>query len=182
MEQSSSNPTKVATKWALVNLVTSIVLTYLIQYISSDPNSPLKYLGYVPFIIFLFLTQKELRDQSGGFLTFSEGFSVGFRYAIFASLLLAIFTYVYLTFLNPEIMAKAAEDARAQMEAKGNMSSESIDKAVDITKKFGPVIGAFVLAIMDTIIGVLVSLIGAAIFKKERSAFDAVENTTDPTV
>jgi hypothetical protein len=182
MEQSASSPTKVATKWALINLVTSIVLTYLIQFISTDPNSPLKYLGYVPFIIFLFLTQKELRDQSAGFLTFSEGFSVGFRYAIFASLLLAVFTYVYLAILNPDIMAKAAEQARAQMEAKGNMSSESIDKAVDITKKFGPIIGAFVLAIMDTIIGVVISLIGAAIFKKERSPLDVEDTTPDPTV
>ena len=56
MEQLKPNPTKVATKWALINLLVSIVLTYIIQFVSTDPNSPLKYLGYLPFIIFLILT------------------------------------------------------------------------------------------------------------------------------
>ncbi|HTD99743.1 MAG TPA: DUF4199 domain-containing protein [Mucilaginibacter sp.] len=184
MEQLPPNATKVATKWALINLITSIVLTYLIQYISTDPNSPLKYLGYLPFIIFLVLTQKEFKDQLGGFLTFGEGFSAGFRYSVITSLLLAIFTYIYLAFLNPDIMVKAAEQARAQMEAKGNMSSESIEKAVSMTKSIGPVIGAFFLAILDTIIGAIVALIGAAIFKKERSPFDTPDEptTTDPAV
>ncbi|MFB9844881.1 DUF4199 domain-containing protein [Mucilaginibacter ginsenosidivorans] len=180
MEQLKPNPTKVATKWALINLLVSIVLTYLIQFASTDPNSPLKYLGYLPFIIFLILTQKEFKDQQGGYLTFGEGFSAGFRYAVFTSILLALFTYVYLAFLSPEIMQKAAEQARAQMEAKG-MSSEDIDKAIGYTIKLGPIIGAFVLAIIDTIIGIAIALVGAAIFKKERSAYDP-EPPADPTV
>jgi len=181
MEQLAPNPTKIATKWAIINLFTSIILTYVIQFISTDPNSPLKYLGYLPFIIFLILAQKEYKDQLGGFLTFGQGFSAGFRYAVFTSLLLAVFTYVYLAFLSPEIMVKAAEDARTQMEAKGNMSAEQIDKAVSITKTAGPIIGAFFLAILDTIIGIIVSLIGASIFKKERSPFDVLDTTaTEP--
>src|ERR1700693_4591291 len=124
MEPLKPNPTKVATKWALIFLVTSIILTYIIQYASADPNSPLKYLGYLPFVVFLILTQKEFKDQLGGYLSFNEGFSAGFRFAVFASLLIAIFTAIYLSVLNPDIMAKAAEQARAQLEAKNNMSPE----------------------------------------------------------
>jgi len=181
MEQLKPNPTKIATKWALINLLTTIVLTYIINYLSTDPNSPLKYLGYLPFIIFLILTQKEYKDQLSGFLTFGEGFSAGFRYAVFTSLLIAVFTFIYLTFLNPDIMAKAAEQARAQMQAKG-MSSDDIDKAVSMTKKIGPAIGSFFIAIIDTIVGIIVALIGAAIFKKERSPFDPEPETTEPAV
>lgn len=182
MEQSTPNPTKIATKWALIYLLTAIVLTYIIQYLSPDPNSPLKYLGYVPFIAFLLLAQKEYKDQLGGYLTFSEGFSSGFRYAVFASLLIAVFTFIYLTFLNPGMMDKAAEQARAQMEAKGGMSSDDIDKAVSLTKKIGPAVGSFFIAIIDTIVGIIIALIGAAVFKKERSPFDPEPNITEPTV
>ena len=178
--QTKPNATKVATKWALINFVTSIILTYVIQYVSTDPNSPLKYLGYAPFIIFLLLTQKEYKEQLGGYLTFGDGFSSGFRYSVYTSVLIAIFTYIYLAFLNPEIMVKAAEQARAQMEAKG-MSSADVDKAVSYTIKLGPPLGAFFLAIMDTIIVIIISLIGAAIFKKERSAYDP-EPPADPAV
>jgi hypothetical protein len=185
MEPLKPNSTKVATKWALIYLVTAIIITYIIQYVSSDPNSPLKYIGYLPFIVFLILTQKEFKDQNEGYLTFGEGFSAGFRFAVFASLFIAVFTAIYLSVLNPDIMAKAAEQARAQMEAKNNMSSENIDKAVNITKKIGPFIGAFFIAIIDTIIGIIIALIGAAIFKNERSAYntpDAADTYTDPTV
>lgn len=179
MTDLAPNPTKVATKWALIFLITSIVLTYAIQFASADPNSPLKYIGYLPFIIFLILAQKEYKDQQGGFLTFGEGFSTGLRYSVFAGLLIAVFTFIYLTFLNPEVMAKAAENARAQMEAKG-MSSEDIDKAVSMTKKIGPAVGSFVIAIIDTIVGIIVALIGASALKKERSPFD--NSSSEPTV
>jgi hypothetical protein len=180
MEQPKPNPTKVAIKWALINFVTTIVITYLIQYVSGDPNSPLKYIGYLPFIAFLLLTQKEFKNQLEGYMTFGEGFSAALRYSIFTSLMIAVFTFVYLTFLSPEVMAQAAEQARAKMEAQGNMSSEDIDKAVSVTKKIGPAIGAVVIAIVDTIIGIIIGLIGASIFKKERSAYDP--EPTNPTV
>lgn len=180
MEQPKPNPTKVATKWALINFIASIIITYAIYYLSADPNSPLKYIGYLPFIAFLLLAQKEFKDQLGGYLTFGEGFSAALRYSIFTSLMIAVFTFIYLTFLNPDIMAQAAEQARAKLQAQGNMSSEDIDKAVNITKKIGPAIGSIVIAIVDIIVGIIVGLIGASVFKRERSAFDP--EPIDPAV
>jgi len=185
MEQPKPNPTKAATKWALINLITGIVLTYAFKFITTDPNSPVKYVGFIPFIIFLILTQKEFKDQLGGYLTFGEGFSSGFRFALFAGLMTAVFTFVYLEILSPDVMEKAAEQARAQMEAKGGMSSDDIDKAVNITKKLGPILGSVFVVIIDAIIGAIVALISASIFKNERTAYntpDAGSNYTDPTV
>jgi len=179
MEQPKPNPTKVATKWALINVVTGIVLTYAFQYLVTDPNSPIKYLTFIPFIAFLLLAQKEYKQQIGGYMTFSEGFSAGFRFAIFSGLMAAVFTYLYLAVLSPEVMEKAVEQARTQMEAKG-MSSEDIDKAISLTKKLGPVFGAFGAAIFDAVVGAIVAVIGASIFKRERSAFDP--EPTDPAV
>lgn len=179
MEQPKPNPTKVATKWALINVVTGIVLTYAFQYLVPDPNSPIKYLTFIPFIVFLLLAQKEYKEQIGGYMTFGEGFSAGFRFAIFSGLMAAVFTYLYLAVLSPEVMDKAVEQARSQMEAKG-MSSEDIDKAISLTKKLGPLFGAFGAAIFDAVVGAIVALIGASVFKKERSAFDP--EPTDPAV
>ena len=174
------NPTKLATKWAFINLIAGIIITYAIQYSGADSNGPAKYVGYLPFIAFLLLTQKEFKDQLGGYLTFGEGFSAGFRYALFSGILTGIFTYLYLVVLNPEVFAKGMEEARAQMEAK-NMSSEQIDQALKITKTIGAPITAFVVAVLTTIVGIVIALIGAAIFKRERSAFDPDTNT-DPAV
>ncbi|HWD87369.1 MAG TPA: DUF4199 domain-containing protein [Mucilaginibacter sp.] len=182
MEQPKPNPTKVATKWALINLITGIVLTYAIQYLVPDPNSPIKYLTLLPFVAFLLLAQKEYKDQLGGYLTFGEGFSAGFKFALFTGLMVAVFTYLYLAVLSPDVMEKAVQQAKEQMEAKGNLSSEDIDKAVNITRKFGPIFGAIGALVFDLIAGIIVALIGAAIFKKERSAYDPEPAQADPTV
>ncbi|HVV54503.1 MAG TPA: DUF4199 domain-containing protein, partial [Mucilaginibacter sp.] len=165
MEQPKPNPNNPAIKWALINLITGIVLTYAFQYLVPDPNSPVKYLALIPFVVFLLLTQQEYKKQLGGYLTFGEGFSSGFRFAIFTGLMVGVFTYLYLAILSPEVMEKAVEQAREQLEAKG-MSSDDIDKAIGITRKLGPIFGAIGAAIFDVVIGAIGALIGASIFKK----------------
>lgn len=185
--ETAVNPTKIATKWAIINVLAAIIFTYAFEFLKLDQTSPLKYLSYVPFIVFLFLTQKEYKDQLGGYMTFGQGFSAGFRYSIFTGLVLAVFIYLYLAVLSPDVFEKSLVDAQAQLEAK-NMSSDQIDKAMEITKKYGPIFGAFFSAVAYTILGAIISLIGASIFKKERSLYDIEQNNAlsdnynDPTV
>lgn len=181
MEQTTPNLNKIAGKWAIIYLLTAIVITYIVEIAKLDANSPIKYLGYIPLIAFLLLTQKEYKDQQGGYIKFGEAFSAGFRYSLFAGLMFAVFLYVYLTFLSPEVFMKTIDSQRDAMAAKG-LSSDQVDKAIDITKKYGAAIGAFFVVIIYMIIGVIFGLIGAAIFKKERSAYDPEPGTTEPTV
>jgi hypothetical protein len=178
------NSTKIATKWAVIYVVTSIVITYLFQFMNIDQNSAVKFLAYIPFIAFLFLAQKEYRDQLGGFLTFGQGFSAGFRYAVIAGLMLAVFIYIYLTFLSPQILDQSIASQQDKFKEQG-MSAEQIEKANEIGKKYGPLIGAFGAAIGTAVVGAILSLIGAAIFKKEATIDDIERDTTayaDPEV
>ena len=181
MEQTKPNLNNIAGKWAIIYLLTAIVITYIVEITKADPNSPVKYLGYIPLIAFLLLTQKEYKDQQGGYIKFGEAFSAGFRFSLFAGLMFAVFLYVYLTFLSPEIFAKTIDSQREVMASKG-LSSEQVDRAMDITKKYGAAIGAFFVVIVYMIIGVIFGLIGAAVFKKERSAYDPEPGATEPTV
>jgi hypothetical protein len=185
-----SNPTKIATKWALINLFAQIVVTYGIQLLNMDMNSPIKYLGYVIMIACLLMTQKEFRDELGGFMTFGEGFSAGFRFSVFAGLLVAVFIYLYLAILSPDVFEKSLATSQSTMVDKG-MSSEQIEKGMSIARKYGPIFGAFGVAVVYAIFGAVISLIGASIFKKEKSPADILDELerkdaetpdTDPTV
>lgn len=180
MEKLAANPTKIATKWALFYVAVSIVITYTIDLLKLDPNSPVKYISYLPFIGFCVLAQKEFKDQLGGFLSFGQGFTAGFRYALFSGFLLAIFSFVYLAYLNPEFLVKAAEQQQAVLVEKG-MSQEQIDKATEIATKYGPIIGSLAAAIGTLVSGCIISLIGAAILKREPSPFDAPDTYEDAT-
>jgi len=169
------NPTKVATKWALIATLTNIVLTYVFEFMDLDQNSPVKYVSFLPFVIFLFLAQKEFKDISGGYMTFGTGFSAGFRYSVFTGLLIGVFIAIYLWILSPEVLEKSLEASRAQMEER-EMSSAEIEKAMGIAHSIGPWMGAFFSALLYTIVGAVLALIGAAIFKKERSPLDTAVN------
>ena len=181
MEQSTVSSTKVATKWSLIYLLTAIVITFAIEASKLDLNSPVKYLSYIPFIVFLFLVQKEYKDKLGGYIKFGDAFMTGFWYGLFSALLLAIFTYIYLAFISPERLSQSIEAQRDAMAAKG-LSADQVDKGIEIAKKYGAIIAAFGLVIWYIILGLIFGLIGAAIFKKERSAFDPEPASTDPTI
>lgn len=188
MENKVANPTAIATKWALIYVLVSIVITYAFQLLNIDQNSPVKYISYVPFIAFCFLAQKEYKDQLGGFITFGQAFNPGFRYSLFGGLLLAVFIYIYLAILSPEMLTKAMEQQQTAMEAKG-MSQEQIDKGLEMGQKYGAMFGAIATAISTLIFGCIVSLIGAAILKKEPTLRDieernatAADDYVDPTV
>ena len=175
MEKTVPNSTKVAFKWSIIYAIIAIVITYTFQFLNIDQNSSIKYVGFIPFLAFIFLAQKEYKDQLGGYLTFGQGFGTGFKYSLFSGLIMAVFIYIYLSFLSPQVLDQALATQRDAMAAK-NMTSEQIDQAMSIAKNWGPIIGAIGTVFVDAAIGAIFALIGAAIFKNEPPMFAAVSD------
>ena len=174
MEQAAApSSAKIAIKWSLIYVLVAIVITYASEIAKLSVNSPVKYVTYVFLIVFLLLAQKEHKDKLGGYIKFGDAFVTGLLYGIFAGVLTAIFVYLYLAILSPEVFAQAMEQQRQALVESGKLSSDQIDNAMDIAKKYGVIMGAVFTVFIYAILGVIVGLIGAAIFKKERSAFDA---------
>jgi hypothetical protein len=182
MERVQVNSTGVATKWAVLYLIISIVLTYAYEWLNIPAESPIKYISWLIFIGFCFLAEKEYRDQLGGFVTFGGAFGAGFRFSLFTGLLTALFTYIYLTYLSPETLQKVISAQETKLTEQGQ-SQEIIDKSTDFMTKHGVLTITVSAAIGTLVIGCIISLICAAILKKERTVYDVVDDTeTDPTV
>jgi hypothetical protein len=179
MEEPKPNPNSVAIKWTLINIVTAIILTYIFQFANIGVTSSLRYLADIPFIAFILLAQKEFRDQLGGYMKFGEGFSVAWRFAVFSGLILAVFVYLYYAILSPEMYTKMLSEQRDAMTAQGR-SSDQVDQAMQFMNKMGMFIVVVGAAFGTAVIGIVIGLIGAAILKKERSAFDP--EPIDPAV
>ncbi|MDO3627708.1 DUF4199 domain-containing protein [Mucilaginibacter sp. BT774] len=179
MEQTAApSSAKIAIKWSLIYVLVAIVITYASEIAKLSVNSPVKYVTYVFLIVFLLLAQKEHRDKLGGYIKFGDAFVTGLLYGIFAGVLTAVFVYIYLSILSPEIFAQAIDQQRQAMVDSGKMSSDQIDHAMDIAKKYGPILGAIVTVFLYAILGVIVGLIGAAIFKKEPSIYSTPDSST----
>jgi len=185
MEIQKTSPMPVIIKWGAIYVIASIVVTYIIQFMNVDPDSPIKWLSTLLFIGFMFLTQKEYRDVNGGYLTFGEGFKAGFLFAILSGIVLAVFTYLYFAVLSPEMLEKIIASTEAKMAAKG-LSQEQVDQAMSYTRKFLSPVGVTISAIIGAVVmGAIIALIGAAIFKKDRPPVlisDTDGDTTEPAV
>ncbi|MBV8391262.1 MAG: DUF4199 domain-containing protein [Mucilaginibacter sp.] len=168
---------KIATKWSLIYVLITIVLTYVVEIAKLGINSPVKYFGYIVLVVFLILAQKEHKDKLGGYIKFGDAFVTGLLYSLFAGVLSGIFVYIYLTYLSPELFAQVLDQQRQTMVDGGKLSSDQIDQAMDIAKKYGVMLGAIFTVIGYIIFGVIAGLIGAAILKKEPSTY----NTPEPT-
>ncbi len=179
MEQAAApSSAKVAIKWSLIYLLVSIVITYAIEIAKLGPTSPVKYVTYIFLIVFLLLAQKEHRDKLGGYIKFGEAFVTGLLYGIFAGLLTAVFVYLYLAVLSPEVFAQAMDQQRQALTDSGKLSSDQIDHAMEIGKKYGPIFGAVAVVFIYSILGVIVGLIGAAILKKEPNIYNTPDSPT----
>src|SRR5947209_4709762 len=138
MEQTAApSSAKVAIKWSLIYVLVAIVITYASEIAKLSVNSPVKYVTYVFLIVFLLLAQKEHKDKQGGYIKFGDAFVTGLLYGIFAGVLTAIFVYLYLAILTPEVFAQAMEQQRQTLAESGKLSSDQIDHAIDIAKKYG---------------------------------------------
>jgi hypothetical protein len=173
--ENAPNSTKVAFKWSIIGTIVAIVITYTFQFLNIDQNSGIKYVGIIPFIAFLLLAQKEFKDQLGGYLTFGQGFGAGFKFSLFTGLIMAVFIYLYLGYLSPQILDQALVTQQDQMAQKG-MTTEQTEQAMSIAKHWGPLFGAIGTIIFDTAVGAIIALIGAAIFKKDPPMFAAVSD------
>jgi len=183
MENAKPTASSVAIKWALFNFLTGVIVTYAFQFSGIGQNSPIRYVAFLPFIVFLLLTQKDFRERLGGYMTYGEGFLSGFLFAVFAGIFSAIFIYIYLGILSPDVFQQSLTEAQKNLEAKGNLSSEQIESAMNISRKYGVIFATVGTLISIPFMGAIISLIGAAIFKKERSALDIAEansNYSDP--
>ena len=83
--------------------------------------------------------------------------------------MIAVFTCINYTFISPGEYAQVLTTQKEKLDAQGSLSSEQIDQAMEFTKKYGVIITVVSFIIVTPILGAIISLIGVAIFKKERS-------------
>lgn len=157
-------------KWAAIFIITSVLIIYTFEFLNVDQSSKIKFLNYIPFAAYLLLAQKEDKDHSGGYSTFNQSFYLGFRFSILSCLIFSAFLYIYLTFLSPQIIEQTILAQRNKFADQG-LSDDQIDKAAEITRKYGAIIKTLGTAFGLFFWGIITSIVGATIFKKVYSGF-----------
>jgi hypothetical protein len=115
--------------------------------------------------IIVFCIQFGKRQTDG--VTFGKTFGYGFKIALVVSVLMAVYSLLSVFVIFPEFLDQLLVKTRTDMEAKGNLSEEQIDQAVNMAKKFMKPVPLMIFAFLGTLFfSTIAALLGAAFTKK----------------
>lgn len=164
MQETEIRPQRSTAFWSLIAFSFMVVCVYLLYYFNIDKKSPINYISYLPFIVCLALAIKNYKDNNE-FMSFGSAFKTGFKFTSLLSFLMGLFMLIYLKWLNPKVFEQGLVDANLEMVRLGQ-SPGQIKMSMDMAQKWGPYMAGITTAFMYTISGVVLSVILAAIFKK----------------
>lgn len=126
-----------------------------------------QWLGFILMFVVLFLGVKAVReekpDQS---LTYGQGVGAGTLIALYSSLMSAVYVYVHFRFINTAFADYQMEMVREKWAAVG-MSEAQMEQAEGMVRMFmGPTFQAIVTPFAGTLVGLVMSLIIAAMLKR----------------
>jgi uncharacterized ion transporter superfamily protein YfcC len=158
---STEQPSVMSTglKFGLILGLASIVYNIIIIAFGYNPyiNSWRGFIAIALTIAIVVFAHKNFKELGDGFMSFGQGVGLTVIAMIVSTILTLIFTYLYLTYLNPsmfeEIWIQNAED----MAAKGQ-SEEQIKMGTEWGKKLFYIIYVVVGPFFGLIIGLIVSI------------------------
>lgn len=172
--QPSVSPFKTAVTYG-VYMGLGLIVFSLIMYVLEVPlDSKLHYVQYFIYIAVIYFGIKHHRDQDlGGYITYARGLGCGTLIAAVGGIIMAVYTFILFKYIDPDLVNQIFAAQEKQMLESGQ-SQEQVDKMISMSKGFMQpwMMG---LIVVPTVIfsGFILSLIIAALHKKEHPMFDA---------
>lgn len=159
-----------ALTWGVIIGLVMIVYSVILYMLNQTFNQALGFAGVILLIAGLAIAMKSYRDNVlDGILPFGKAFGFGVLIIIVAALLGAIFTYLLYAVIDTELSEKMLEFTTERMLKRG-MPEAQLDIALERVEKFQKPLPVAISGLVTSILGgVVISLIMAAIFKKEEA-------------
>lgn len=124
-------------------------------------------IGTIVAIVLLVIALRNYRGLNGGYMTFGQGFAIGFVASVVSTAVRAAIDSIYLATFGEEWLAAQLNGAMTQLRANPAVDARTMDMMRGFFEVLFTPGGLFVGAIIGgTIVGAIVSLILAAILKK----------------
>lgn len=161
--------------WGAILGFLGIIYNVILYMLDQNLNQNLGYAGMIITIIVLILAIRSFRDNvRGGILPFGPAFQFGFVVILVSSVIGIIYAYLLWTVIDPDILSKMKDLQMEKMLEKG-VPEEALDQAMEITGKFmKPALMAVFGLFSSLLMGTIVALIIAAIFKKNEAGDQVV--------
>jgi len=170
MENQTSSTKQIALIYGLILGFLSIAFAVTLyamgkQLSSGTLSSIVSFIITVGVIVF---GLRAFKIAKGGFLTLSEALKTGIAIALVGAIISLIYTYIFMTYIEPNFMNQMMELQRQKMlDANPNLSDEQLDAMAAMSKKFSsPTVIITVGLLWSVFLGFIISLIAGLIMKK----------------
>jgi FtsH-binding integral membrane protein len=162
------NPWKSNLTNGLILGLVGIVYSLLMYFLNLSLNKSQSYIFMIIQIAVLYFLLKSYRDNfKHGQITFGQSVGAGVIINVYYAVIMAIFTYILYTMIDPGLIAKQLAMAEEGMVKKG-LPQATIDAGMAFTAKImKPGIMAFTSTIFIVIWGVIISMLVSIFIKKE---------------
>ncbi|HBY68418.1 MAG TPA: DUF4199 domain-containing protein, partial [Flavobacteriaceae bacterium] len=125
-------------------------------------------LNFVFMTICIIYGLKAFKSGSGGFMTLGDAIKTGLLISLVAGIIGSIFTYLFITVIEPEFIPQMLDITREKMvEQNPNMTEEQMEMAMGMTEKFmSPWIMFAMGLIASLFFGFIISLIAGLVMKQ----------------
>ena len=147
-------------------LVIFSILTYVLGIMA---ESYLQWIMYILVIAGIFIFARKYRDENmGGYITYGRtlGFSVVMM--IFASLISAIYTYIFYKWIDPSQIDVLIQMSEEKLYERGGLDDQQIEMALKYSKRFlSPAFLALGVMLNTIFMGFLFSLITSIFIRRK---------------
>ncbi len=158
-----------ALQFGLATGLSMIVFSLILYLAGVDIKSYWNLFGYILFVGGLYWGMTSIREkQLEGVMTYGKAFGTGFWITVFAAILLGIFAFFYLKYINPSVLADKLTEIQNKMASNSNISNADLQKYMDWAEKFStPLVSAITGFLSYLVSGTIFSLIIAIFAKRE---------------
>lgn len=152
----------VGLKWGLISAGAAVLL-FVVRAVTSTNPFDNKAWGWTIVtlavtVALLVLAHREFKNNGNGYMSYGQGFKIGFLASLISLIVYGIFVLFYTAVIDTTVMDNVYQAQREEMEAGGNMTDEQIDMAIGFTKNlFWPIFFVFGL-IFSTVFVLIITI------------------------
>jgi hypothetical protein len=152
----------------IVGLI-GVIISVIFLVTSPSAQNLAQWIVLIIFIGGIILAQREFKNSGNGFMSFGEGFKLGYMVVLISAIINSIFSYLYLKYIDDSSLISLKEETLMKMENQGMGSNNPALGMLDFAfSAEGTLVGGLFFYF---IVGAIVCLIIAAITKKEEPEF-----------
>jgi uncharacterized membrane protein YeaQ/YmgE (transglycosylase-associated protein family) len=172
METQALSVKKIAMPYGLILALATIVLSVIVYVMGMTYDQPWwqSLLNFVLMVTCIVYGLKAYKNGNGGFLSLGEALKTGLAIALIAGIVGSIFSYLFVTVIEPDFAVNMLEATREKMiEQNPEMTEEQMTVTLDITEKMmSPGILVAFGIIASLFFGFIISLIAGLVMKQNR--------------